>query len=439
MKWKKALPAVMSGVVLGSVLAGCSSGSGGNAAKSDTPKSNASSKEPVTISFWFPGADQTNDNYFINAAKEFEKLNPNIKVETTVLPANSADVDTKLNAAKLSGNYPDVFSAYLIYMGTRGSKNEFAPLDDYINKWEGKTDMFESALGMGKLKDETIGLGFYAAPEILVYRKDFFQEAGLDPQKPPTNWDELAQYAEKLTKRDASGNVTRAGFDIPLTNASVFFEPFMRQNGAVIVDEQKEVPVFSDPKSVEAFKFLADLAAKKVSIPYDYQKKDQIPFVNGKSAMSYLQPTQILSLQKNNPDLKDKLGFAPVLKKEKQVDFSGYRLFTIGSTSKHKDEAWEFIQFMMSKDEMWRRYQELKIPVVRKSLEEQFTKADPTFNSVLLDYIKNGKGKPIVPWASLYDKYVQLAYEETMTGKKPADQALRDAQTALEQEIKNGK
>lgn len=429
----KMLSTAIAASVLASVIAGCTQSS-----TSTEPKStnNSTQKDPVTLSFWFPGADKVNDEYFTNIAKEFEKSHPNIKIVTTVLPASAADVDTKLNAAKLSGTFPDVFSSYLIYMGTRGTKGEFAPLDDYINKWDEKNDIFDSALSIGKIKDKTVGLGFFPAPEILTYRKDYFKEAGLDPEKPPATWEELAAYAEKLTKKDDSGNTIRAGFDIPGPNASVFFEPFMRQNGSKVIDEDKEVPAFNDGKAVEALDYIVGLAKKKVNIPYNYQKKDEIPFVSGKSAMSFLQTSSITNMITNNPDLKDQLGFVPVMKRENKVAFNGYRLFTIGANSKHKDESWEFIKFMMSKDQVWKRYKDMKIPVVRKSLEKQFMDENPAFNGVLLDYVKNGKGKPIIPWTSLYDKYIHLAYEEAIAGKKPAAQALSDAQTSLEKEIK---
>ncbi|MCR8633184.1 ABC transporter substrate-binding protein [Paenibacillus radicis (ex Xue et al. 2023)] len=427
---KKILSTSVVAVLLSGVIAGCSQ------SVAPTQKADGKSvKGPVTISFWFPGADKANDEYFTNVAKEFENLNPNIKIETTVLPANAADVDTKLNAAKLSGTFPDVLSAYLVFMGTRGTKNEFAPLDDYLKNWNEKDDILESALAAGKVKDKSVGLAFFPAPEVLTYRKDYFQEAGLDPEKPPTTWEELAQYAEKLTKRDASGIVTRAGLDIPGINASVFFEPFLRQNGSKVIDEAKDVPSFNDPKSVEAFNFLVGMANKKVNIPYNYQKKDDVPFMNGNAAMSYLQTTSISNLLTNKPELKDKLGFAPVLKRENKVAFNGNRLFTIGANSKNKDASWEFIKFMMSKEQVWKRYKDLKIPVVRKSLEKQFMDEDPKFNSVLMDYVKNGKGKATVTWSPLYDKYIHLAYEEAISGKKPAAQALKDAQEGLEKEI----
>ena len=57
-----------------------------------------------------------------------------------------------------------------------------------------------------------IAIGIEAS--FLLYRKDMFREAGLDPQNPPKNWDELLEYAEKLTVRDGD-TVTRAGFSIP--------------------------------------------------------------------------------------------------------------------------------------------------------------------------------------------------------------------------------
>ena len=48
----------------------------------------------------------------------------------------------------------------------------------------------------------------------LTWNKDHFKEAGLDPEKPPRTWDEFRDYAKKLTKKDAQGNITRVGYAI---------------------------------------------------------------------------------------------------------------------------------------------------------------------------------------------------------------------------------
>ncbi len=48
----------------------------------------------------------------------------------------------------------------------------------------------------------------------LTWNKDQFKEAGLDPEKPPRTWAEFREYAKKLTRRDAQGNITRVGYAI---------------------------------------------------------------------------------------------------------------------------------------------------------------------------------------------------------------------------------
>jgi ABC-type glycerol-3-phosphate transport system substrate-binding protein len=396
-------------------------------------------KGPVTISFWFPGADKANNVYFVDAAKEFEKTHPQIKVEVTVLPSTQADIDLKLNAAVLSGTYPDALSVFLSTLATRGPQGEFAPLDKYIRGWSDKNDIFESVYKIGKANNKLMGLGFYPNPEILVYRKDYFKEAGLDPNHPPTNWNELAAAAKKLTVRDSSNNVTRAGLDIPMLNAQVFFKPFCRQNGALVIDDKRKKPLFTDPKMVAAFDYLLKLKKENISIPYNYQKKDSIPFQYGRSAMSFMQPTQIISLTDANSALKDKIGLAPVLTGKKKSAFCGYRLFALGSSSKHKNEAWEFIKFMMSKEQMRERYKTLKIPPVRKSMEDDFVATDPAFNKVVMDYVKNGQGDNTVSWNTLATKYLHQAWEEAYSGKKTSAQALKDAQAGLLKELKSMK
>ena len=437
-KRKQTLTLVFIVASLVVLLAACGGGSGAGQSRGASASGGSGAgkdeEKPVTITFWFPGESEVLEQYFFNAAKEFEASQPRIKVEVTSLPAGADEIDAKLNAAKLAGNYPDVFSAYLIFIGTRGALGEFANLEDYLEQWDEREDIHESALDLGKYRGESVGVGYFPAPEILTYRKDFFREAGLDPEKPPTNWAELKEYAEKLIVKDGAGNTARVGVDVPLNNASSFFEAFMRQNGSPIIDELSETPAFADEASTEAFEYLTELF-QLGAIPYDYQKKDTVPFVNGKAAVSFLTPAVISNLLNKDPALKDVLGFGPVLEEKARVAFTGYRLFTIGSASKHKDEAWEFIKFMMSADQMWKRYEQLKIPIVRKSLEERFVAANPAFNEVLVDYVVHGKGKPVTAITTRYNKFINQAYGEAVTRTKPAAQALKDAQEALLKEL----
>ena len=428
-------------VLLMGALIGC--GTPASDHRDETPKEVETvvdkNKDDVTITFWVPGADEANDTYFTNVAKEFETLNPHIKVETTVLPPSGHDINKKLATAMLSDDYPDVFSSYLGIFRARSPKGEFYDMTEYINKWSDKEDIFEGALNMGTYKGAFYGLAFFPAPEIGVYRKDYFEEAGLEPEQPPTTWEELAEYARKLVQRDNKGIVTRAGLDIPLMNTAIFVRTMMKQNGSPVVDEEKGEPSFTDEGAVETLDFIAKLAQEKVNIPFDYQKKVEIPFVKGNSAMSYLQTSQIAQMIVNDPSMKEKIGFIPVMERKKKVSFCGYRLFTIGAKTQYPDEAWRLIEFMMTKEQMMERSKQLNIPVVRKSLKEEFITLNPELHKTILEYVEYGKGAEAVPWVSSLTKKLDIAFQEAYNDKKSSVQALKDAEANLRKDLEKKK
>jgi ABC-type glycerol-3-phosphate transport system substrate-binding protein len=389
---------------------------------------------PATIKFWVPLEGTVNDQYWQNATKEFEKAYPQIKVELTKFPTSSTDGELKLNAALLNNDYPDVLAAYLLYIGTRGAKGDFADLRPYLKQWSDKADLMDNALKIGVYKGKQFGIGFYPAPQILTYRTDYFKEAGLDPGKPPANWEEIRQYADKLVKKDSSGTVIRAGYDIPAIIAETFLLAFMRQGGSLVVDERKEKTAFANQKSAAALAFMTSL--KKQSIPYDGSKLEDFPFLRGNAAMGVLNINQINKLLAKDSSMRDKLAFAPVIKGTTQAAFCGYRLFTIGARSKYKSQSWEFIKFMMSKEQMMKRAKEINIPIVRKSIKDEYINLNPTLNKAIVEYTELGKGMPVTSWTSVFTKYIRKAYEETYAGQKAPLQALKDADAAINKELK---
>ena len=418
--------------VLYLIVAVCSAWAAGQKEEAATK-----AKEPVTITFWFPSANPTNDTYFSSLGPEFSVKNPQIKVETIVVSSSDAEINQKLNTAVLSKTYPDVFSAFLVFIGTRGAKGEFLDLKDSYNAWEDKNDIFESTIEMGQYKGTLIGIGFFPAPVLRVYRRDYFAEAGLDPSKGPSTWEELMEISKKATVRDAKGNVVRAGYDVPSSDqALVFTEPFLRQNGSKVVDEVNQKPSFTDPGAIEALQFIGKLYNENVSLPHEWSSFDMHPFMNNRSAMGNIMTSHIMNLIKNDASLKDKFGYAPVMKRKEQWAFCGYRFFIIGAESKYKKESWEFMKFMLSADQFWKRHELLAIPPVRKSLMERFIAADPERNTRIAEHVQYGKGKPVTPWTNIYNKYVRVAYQEVLNKVKTAEQALKDAEAGLLEELK---
>ena len=73
-------------------------------------------------------------------------------------------------------------------------------------------DFFEAPLQQCRSGDKILCLPWGTDMYALFWNKDMFEAAGLDPNTPPKTMEELAEFADKLTVTDASGNITQVGF-----------------------------------------------------------------------------------------------------------------------------------------------------------------------------------------------------------------------------------
>ena len=99
-----------------------------------------------------------------------------------------------------------------------------------------------------------------ARPIVLYWNKELFKEAGLDPNRPPANWKEQVEYAQKLTKRDASGKVTQWGVQIPSSGFPYWlFQALAIQAGANLMNAAGTQTYYDKPEVIEALQYWVDL------------------------------------------------------------------------------------------------------------------------------------------------------------------------------------
>lgn len=401
--------------------------------KSDTEqKSGQEDAKPIKMNIMKSGLEKVWTEYYERAINDFTAANPNVTIEYFETPW--AERNTKLNVLFASNNAPDVVCDAIAVQAQRAELGQFYPIDEYLESWDDKENMMEHALELGVYQGKTYGLGYHWDPRLFAYRKDFFEEAGLNPEEPPKNFEELKTYAQKLVKKDGD-IVSRSGMDIPLTKATNYFSIFARQNGAVIVDEDKQVPLINEPECVQALEYLVDFYNMGVAIEFNALNAAEKPFLNGKAAMAYITPSQLKSFIEADPEMKDKVGLLPYFDEKAKATFGGLYQYFISSQSSHKDNAWDFIAFMLSKDETWKRYQKVSSPVVRKDLVDEYIKAGQ-FNEVIYKAASASYPLPNVPWTGTFRKYVEQAYEAAMLAEMAPQKALDAAQEELKQEIK---
>jgi len=161
---------------------------------------------PVKLSVWVEMSD--NPKLFQDKFAEYAKAN-NVEIEV-VCPAPM----DKILAALSGSDAPDIIAMSgstlaqsLAYQGLTLDLKELGTMGgiDF-------NDIFPSSLGVCQQGSKLACLPWGTDTNALYWNKDLFEEAGLDPEKPPKTLDELNQYAEKLTKKDAKGNYTQMGF-----------------------------------------------------------------------------------------------------------------------------------------------------------------------------------------------------------------------------------
>ncbi|MBW2058487.1 MAG: sn-glycerol-3-phosphate ABC transporter substrate-binding protein UgpB [Deltaproteobacteria bacterium] len=111
-----------------------------------------------------------------------------------------------------------------------------------------------------------LSMPFNSSTPVLYYNKDAFRKAGLDPNKPPKTWPEVAEYARKLVKAGYSAGFSTAWISwIHLENFSAWHNvPFgTKQNGFGGLDTEF---VFNGPLQVRHIQQLADWQKEKIFV-----------------------------------------------------------------------------------------------------------------------------------------------------------------------------
>ncbi|MEV0796053.1 extracellular solute-binding protein [Kribbella sp. NPDC050281] len=277
---------------------------------------------------------------FQKVVDDFHQAYPKMKVEPDFATYNN--LNEKLSTSIAAGIPYDVMVTGVGWIQPFASKRIFDDLGNYgvtpdVIKEKSVAALIPAATYDGKL---------YAYPLVadaraVALRKSAFREAGLDPDKPPTSLTELKAAAEKLTKRDKDGNITRSGFD--LASATGFrqsFTTFLTSTGTQLY--VKGQPTFDSQAGLDTLNWIKSMINNVQ--PYGQTNAAQQPLVySGEAAMGIVGAAVDCSDkgigQKNCDDLK----FFR-FNSGKEIEYVGGDLASIGSRSRHKDAAWAFIQ-----------------------------------------------------------------------------------------------
>jgi sn-glycerol 3-phosphate transport system substrate-binding protein len=259
------------------------------------------------VSFFYPVAVGGPITKLVDKiAADFEKENPNINIKP-IYAGTYQETILKLITAHKSGTPPVTSVALSTDMFTLIDEDAIVPFDEMISSDDDKKwlkSFFPAFMENSQTEGKTWGAPFQRSTVVLYWNKEAFKEAGLDPDKAPQTWAEQLAFAQKLTKRDGSGNTTQWGIQVPSTGFPYWlFQGFSTQAGAILMNQEGNRTYFDKPEVAEALTYWVDLSRKyKVHPPgivnWGTTPKD---FFEKKVAMMWTTTGNLTNVRKNAP------------------------------------------------------------------------------------------------------------------------------------------
>ena len=291
-------------------------------------------------------------------SSEFEKDNPGTKLKFVSLSENQARAKITMSAA-MGGSEFDVSMISNFETPQWAKDGWLLPLNEYADKTPGydMNDFIPSLRESLSYEGNMYSVPFYGESSFLMYRKDLFEQAGIqinqDPNYQPT-WQEVGQWAKTLKTNDRAGICLRGkpGWGEVLAPLDTVINTF----GGRWFDDQWNAQLNS-PQVKEAVNFYVNTIKESGELGASstgFQECANL-FGQGQTAMWYDATSAVSTLEdpKTYPDLVGKIGYLPAPIVEKPN--SGW-LYTwalgIPKGAKNPDGAWKFISWMTSKDYM---------------------------------------------------------------------------------------
>jgi multiple sugar transport system substrate-binding protein len=289
---------------------------------------------------------------FIKPLVDAYNASHKVQVKLTIVPAGSSFTQ-KLGAALASHSAPDLISLNLVYAPYLADAGQLLDITDKAHQLADLAKLNKSELDLGTWNGRIYALPFTGDASALFYNKDLFKQAGLDPDKPPTNWAEMKADAQKIT---ALGNGDY-GYYFPGSGSgwNLFtFTPYVWASGGDVLSGEgpSQKAELTSPAVKDALAFYRELWTAGV-IPKSAQTDDGTQILSlfeaGKIGMLANGAFAYSELKTKYPNLN--YGITPIPGNAGgHASFAGGDTLAITKDTQNADAAWDFLTWATSRD-----------------------------------------------------------------------------------------
>ncbi|WP_105382962.1 ABC transporter substrate-binding protein [Neorhizobium alkalisoli] len=269
------------------------------------------------------------------------------KVELTEVPFS--ELVQKYATAIAGGQAPDALSLDLIYTPAFAAAGQLEDMTDWAKSLTYFGSLSPSHVKLGTYEERVYGLPLLVETSIFAWNKGLYKQAGLDPEKAPTTWQEITANAEKIR---ALGDNTY-GFYFSgggCGGCAIFtFTPLVWGAGADILSEDGKTATLDTPQMRKAIDIYRNLIAKD-TVPAGAASDNGVNFLsitNGKIGQQSLGAFAIGTLVTKHPEIDFGVALIPGVD-GKPSSFAGGDNFVVTKGTPKLSAVKKFIEYTYS-------------------------------------------------------------------------------------------
>jgi multiple sugar transport system substrate-binding protein len=334
--------------------------------------------KPVALQMW--GTFETSDNIqpFISA---YQQKYPNVQIAYTEKNVETYEED--LLDALATGTGPDIYSIHNDWLPKY--MNKLVEASPNILPIKQYRESFLDAPNQDFVKDDKI----YAVPLTvdslaLYYNKDILGSAGI--ALPPKTWNELRQDVKRITIQSSRTSFIRSGVAMGTTsNVNRAFDimyllmlqagltPYTSDFSQATLDSQGDGSAGYSYPAADALSFFTSFS-NPVSDAYTWNAASRLStdaFADNELGFLYGYSYTRDYIMKKQPGLN--FDVAPVPQpslSRNALNFANYWGYAVSKQTKNVDYAWDFLEFISTKEQLTKYYERHKQPTSRRDMVE---------------------------------------------------------------------
>lgn len=328
-------------------LAACGSSSG-TSQTADIPANGTD--DGTTITLWTRSPLERQAK---NAVEAYNKSHKN-QVKLEIIPND--DMEGKVGGASQTDSLPDILAGDVVRIPYWASEGIFADLTEQIDGLDNKADLQQGHIDAGTVDGKKYTLPFITDVSVMVWNKDLYKEAGLDPEKGPSTVAEFVEQAKAVAKLNKDG--VAGSYLAGQSGGALVFDlfPSVWADGESVMNEDgTEAMLDNDSMKavLDGYKELADTTNGLGSGSKEETGATwTAPFANGKIGVMPYPNTSSTALFEAEEDGGFEVGVAPIpgTKEGKTSTFLGGDAMGISKDCEHVAQAWNFLAWLMGED-----------------------------------------------------------------------------------------